>query len=146
VSFDLFVFLPELASDFSQRFNLIAQRLGLSCVLDHEQCGVENRAVWPLFEGAEVWGELYLRLKADLDVELPETKNLKLSMHFPSHGDPEVFLVAAALAEAGNGLVGDPQMCAEDLRVEGFVGWNEALKAVGLYPPSVCIALAKEIQ
>ncbi|MGH8050843.1 MAG: hypothetical protein ACREPB_09320 [Arenimonas sp.] len=116
MSFDLFVIAPKIDREVAEKFNAFKHPglpEGLS--IDLEQCQ-DDANFWTIKQNGEEWAELhidraakhdYSHLPADIAADWVE-------VHIPSRGHPMVFHAVAALAEAAQGWVFDPQgICSE---------------------------------
>jgi hypothetical protein len=119
MSFDLFILLPKLEPSVAQAFNDRAAEKGVTCRFRVSQC-TSGAEIWELFEGDESVAELYpapLRERDEID-RVDRLRALQWELHFPSHGEGPVFLIAGLLAEVGSGFVSDPQQCADEFEIE----------------------------
>lgn len=117
MSFDLFILCPNLDRGVAERFNQSSPAGlpdGLS--IDPTQCTADSTC-WLIMEDGEEWGELYIDRNRSIDDpnHPQEITPGWVELHFPSRGDPVVFDVAAALAEAAQGWVFDPQSAAAEV-------------------------------
>jgi hypothetical protein len=116
MSFDLFILCPRLDPSVAERFNAI-RLAGLpeGLRIDPATCITDSSCIL-IEENGEEWGELYPehnQWASEPNCPRSITSEWR-ELHFPSRGDPDVFHVAAALAEAAEGWVFDPQGAAQE--------------------------------
>ncbi len=141
MSFDLFVVMPNIASDLAKRFNSYAQSNALDLHFDLDSCVIENGAIWPLCASNGESFQCIVNLNRDYQVR--QMAKYQAEIHLPCNAEHSAFLAAAALAELSDGLVGDPQSCADELPEQDFPGWTDFMQVSGLYTPEVARAVAE---
>lgn len=137
MSFDLFVIAPRADRGTAERFNgLIHPDLPQGLRIDPEQCS-DDSTFWAMTQNGEEWLELYIdRDEAQDSPHRPEAITSDwIEIHVPSHGNPDVFQAVAALAEAAQGWVFDPQGTAADVSLEPED--QAAHVARGYYTPAI---------
>lgn len=139
MSFDLFILCPNLDPSVAERFNAIRHPgLPEGLKIDPDTCTADNSCVL-IEENGDEWGELYPdRIRWASEPNCPTSINSEwVELHFPSRGDPDVFHVAAALAEAARGWVFDPQGAAQE--VDFPIGEDEDSQHAGhgFYTPAI---------
>jgi hypothetical protein len=141
LSFDLFVVMPSIASDLTNRFNVYAKENQLDLQFDVADCVIENGASW--FLRASNGAAFQCLVNLNRDYQLRQMTQYQAEIHLACNAEKSAFLAVAALAELSNGLVGDPQSCADQLLEQEYAGWTDFMQVSGLYTPEVTRAVAE---
>lgn len=138
MSFDLSVIAPNVDRGIAERFNRFTHPdLPQGLNIDPAQCSDDGN-FWTMTMDGEEWLELYIDRTATQDSpnRPAEIAANWIEIHVPSRGHPTVFHAVAALAEAAQGWVFDPQCVATELSLEA--GEDQAAHvACGFYTPAM---------
>lgn len=144
MSFDLFVLCPSFDQAAVDRFNA-CRRPGLPAGLVLElQRGADGRTFGTISQDGDEWADLYVEpIAAGNHGNRPAgVGDDWIEVHLPSRGDPEIFHVVAALADACAGWVFDPQGAATEVALPVGDGQARHVES-GYYTPAIARELAE---
>lgn len=144
MSFDLFVIAPKIDREVAERFNQLKHPglpEGLS--IDLGQCQ-DERNFLTINQDGEEWAELHIHRAAKHDYRQrpADIATDWIEIHIPSRGHPMVFHAVAALAEAAQGWVFDPQGVAEEVSLVAGADQARNVEA-GFYSPAITREIAE---
>lgn len=146
MSFDLFVIAPKIDRKIAKKFNEFKHpKLPEGLSIDLEQCQDDGN-FWTIGQNGEEWLELHIdrAAKHDYDHMPADITDDWIEVHIPSRGHPSVFHVVAALAEAAQGWVFDPQGVTSEVTVTAGEDQAKNIES-GFYTPAITREIAEKM-